>query len=1166
MKKILLSLVAAFFATFAMAQDYPVVTSVEELATYADSTMVEFQNIQVVVQEVDMGYYVQTNYCLSDGTTQIGGNVYPVPDCFTAIGFVHTVVSWDGTSYREFYVEKVESVTSFKTLAALLQYGSQESNREVILNSPGVTALEGTIIVTSVYDDYIFYYTMYNSGWYSEPIYGVMSYPGADEEFLIGDEVMADGGFKGTYTPANIEYDADWNVVSHKGGCFAIDETVDMWAINWKPVPIMYTSCDLRDIASGYLREAQLVRFPGGGKFVERDGKYYYEATYKAEQYIDGQGWVYVDMTASLETVSKYIDLSQYVGVTIEDYLGGVWDYANTGDTDRLILNTFISPITHYDNIADFTAVGEQYEEEILTEFDNPLQVTYKFDDGMFKFVLILADESGAIAVDYSETVNPDDPNYAALQAIQVGDYITGVKGYPQYYVNSCAPRIYGSTYDYETYEAVTYVPTVVSSGSAVEPSMTITVGDMINEWVDCQENSTMPKIASQVVRLLDVQVVDTTDTWGYPTTYLIQGTDTMELSNLWGEDKMNFQTYERNNIVGIADYCIINTNYIYQFMPLSQEHITDASLVPEIEDVAELPNYVGVPVILKNAEIKAVIEGWYAEYYLQDGQTMAYGLNACGKYDLLGIYEADEYGSAFTVVEVKEVHGFATIGDIAIYAEGHPEILGTEQNVYGELIVTHVEGDNVFAQYDYINSWGGQEAQGTTLAGLTTTVKAGDIITGIKGISTPCDYYMDDSYNYVVNKGASFAVSADADVTVVSSDNKIPYSATMGVAQVFGSAPTFQATAITLKATSAVVEEGGRYYVKEEGYTYDEEWNAIPVTYSIELISSTVDLATLVGTTPEELFCGVLDYKNTTAEEVKVYVKELKSINTEYQTIREILEAGPNGDYELTVSLANPAVITYIYVTEWSGAITVQDETGAILLALVDGQGTENLKVGDAITGIKGSATWTNGGTAYLGAYDSEDYANYTFTVVSSDNQVEAKEVTIPQLKEEERAILQDNIVPMDYVSYLVLLRNVTYTMAEDEYGEMWPCLKNGEDVLFVTKDFAEKFGVVDGQTFDVTGVVDFRRMNLNNLYTILPRSTADIHTAGVEGVEVNNGRIYLDAAYQVVAEGAVEVAIYDVNGRLVAADNAAGLAKGVYVVRATYADGSVKTAKVVR
>ncbi len=1170
MKKFLLTLVTAFIATFAFAQEYPVVTSLEELTSYEDGTTVEFQNIEVVVVEEDMGYYVNTKHCLSDGETQIGGNVYPIPACFTAIGYLHTAENWDGTTYREFYVESVKSVSRFGTLAELINYASQESNYEIMLNSPEVTAVSGSAIVSHVYGDYVFYSTEYSTGYYTQLVPAVMSYPGANEEFLVGDNLVAYGGFKGFYTPTYVEYDEDWNQVSHKGGCFAIDETVNVYADNWQAIPISYTSASFQDIQSGYLREAQAIRFPAGGTLVEKEGVYYYEATYTVEQYVDGQGWVDVEMTASVEVASEYVNLSEYAGQVITEFLAGVWDYANTTDHDRFLLTEFISSVATYDNIRDFLAVGEQYEEEIITSFNNPLLVTYVLNDGNYKFIVIASDASGSISIDYSDAITYDaegapTADYAALSNIKAGDMISGVKGFPQFYASSCAPRIYGAVTDWSTNTVNVYIPTIESSDNEVKASMIVTVEDMLNEWKDCQENNNIPKIANNVVQLLDVQVIDTTDTWDYPVTYLIQGTDTMELSNLWDEDKMNFQTYERNNIVGIADFCCINSNYIYQFQPLSQEHITDASIVPVVEDVAELPNYVGVPVILKNAEIKAIIEGWYADYYLQDGETFAYGLNACGKYDLLGLYESSEYGNAFTVLEVKAVHGFASIGDIATYSELVPEAAGAEYDVYGEMIVTHVEGENAFVQYDFINSWGGKEAQGSMIIGLNNA-KQGDIIKDIKGVASPCDYYQDANYNYVVDRGAYFTMSEGVEVTVVSSDNAIPYGQAQDVTRIYGSAPTYQATAVSVKASSDLLEDGGRYYLQEESFTYDEEWNEIPVTYTIELVSNTVDLSALVGTTPEDLFVGVLDFKNSNAEDVKIYVHAMKSTNTEYQTIREILEAGPNGDYSLTVSLANPAVITYISYSQYDGTVIVQDETAGIMLSMTSGEGLEDLKVGDAITGVKGCATWSDGYTPYLGAYDQEDWSNFTFTVVSSENNVAAKEVTVAQLNEEERAAVEEYATPVTYVSNLVLLSNVIYTTAVDPYGEEWPCLKQGEDVLFVVKDFAEKYGVVEGQEFDVVGVVDYRRLNYSNLYTIHPRSSADIHTAGVEGVELNNGRIYLDAAYQVVAEGAVEVAIYDVDGRLVGTDNAAGLAKGVYVVRATYADGAVKAAKVVR
>ena len=137
---------------------------------------------------------------------------------------------------------------------------------------------------------------------------------------------------------------------------------------------------------------------------------------------------------------------------------------------------------------------------------------------------------------------------------------------------------------------------------------------------------------------------------------------------------------------------------------------------------------------------------------------------------------------------------------------------------------------------------------------------------------------------------------------------------------------------------------------------------------------------------------------------------------------------------------------------------------------------------------------------------------------------------------------------------------------MGVDSYGEEWPVISQGEDCLLVTKDFAEKFGVELGQQFDLIGVVDNCRINLNYIYTIQPRTIADVAPTGIEGVEADNNTIYLNADYQVVAPGAVAVALYDVNGRQVGTTDAAGLAEGVYVVRATYADGAVVAAKVVR
>lgn len=1170
MRKFLLTLATAFVAAFAIAQDYTqVVSSIEELKALPDETIVLFENIDVVVVEQDMGYYVQKINCLSDGTTQINGETpFPMPLTFTAVGYLHTAEDYDGTTYREFYVMETKSVSKFATLGELVNFASSASNTTYVENSPLITAKNGNAVITHVYGDYVFYYTIVNTGYYNQTVYSVFKVAGAsgNPECWLGAELMPNNGWFGKVTPSVAEYDEDWNLVSYKGGNFELSANCIFWSINWTPEPIAYSSCSLSDVDDGYMREAMAVRFPAGGTFVERDGKYFYEATYTTEVYnYDTYEWEFVEKTASIETASNYVDLSQYVGQPIEDFLGGVWDMANTGDSQRLLLTEFISPVARYENISDFLSVGEQQEEEIVTEFNNPLTVTYKFDDGNYKFVLIVEDESGAVAIDYSEAVTFDEEgapsaDYAALKAIEVGDAITGVKGYPQYYNSSRSPVVNGAVYNYSDEALVAYIPTVASKGAEVKPAMTVTVGDMLNEWKDCQENGSTPKIANNVVRLLGVQVLDTLDQWGYDVKYLIQGTDTMELSNLWDEDKMNFQCYDVNNMVGIADYCCINTNYIYQFMPLSQEYITDGSIVPEVSTLDELKANEGLPVVVKNVTTKMVSSGYYADYYIFD-EVMLAGFTVEGTFDLYGIYEE----GAFAVYEVRNVYGFNTIGDLHAYTELFPEAAGQVYSIDGPVVVTQVDGDNVFVQYQG-SQYGRPVMRGEYIKGLNIDANRGDKIQGLRGVATPCDWYMDASYNTFVNKGSNFEMADDAVVSLLGTGNEIEYGASAEFANMIYSLPDLTASAIKIKPVGDILEDGGRYYYRETAYSWDyEKQEQIEVHYTLELVSNDVDLSEYVGAELQDNIIGVLDYKNS-SDDVKLYVHGFASNNIECQNIAEVLAVGPFSDYSMTASIANPVVVTYVYKADWAAGLAVQDETGAIFVSFNDPATVEGIQVGDMVTGIKGGASWGGGTAPALYGYDNGTYLDYPVTVVSQGHSVEPKVVTLAEINADAAKYANYEETTNDYANYLVKVQEVTYTMGVDAYGEEWPCLTQGDDVLFVVKNFAELFAVEEGQTFDMVGVVDYRRMNLSNLFTIQPRSAADFAAAAVEGVEVANGGIYLDAAYQVVAPGAVAVVIYDVNGRQVGTTDAAGLAEGVYVVRATYADGAVVAAKVVR
>ena len=172
MRKFLLTLFAAVVATLSMAQDYPEVTSVEELNAHPDGTTVLFRDLRTIVVEEDFGYYVSETTCLEDGVTEITGNVYPIPTCFTAVGRLVKGTDYEGNEYREFEVEKVEYVSEFETLGDLMNYAANESNREIMLNSKIVKALTGTATITHVSGNNVFFYTTVQGYYGSSNIYG----------------------------------------------------------------------------------------------------------------------------------------------------------------------------------------------------------------------------------------------------------------------------------------------------------------------------------------------------------------------------------------------------------------------------------------------------------------------------------------------------------------------------------------------------------------------------------------------------------------------------------------------------------------------------------------------------------------------------------------------------------------------------------------------------------------------------------------------------------------------------------------------------------------------------------------------------------------------------------------------------------------------------------
>jgi hypothetical protein len=324
----------------------------------------------------------------------------------------------------------------------------------------------------------------------------------------------------------------------------------------------------------------------------------------------------------------------------------------------------------------------------------------------------------------------------------------------------------------------------------------------------------------------------------------------------------------------------------------------------------------------------------------------------------------------------------------------------------------------------------------------------------------------------------------------------------------------------------------------------------------------------------------GVYNARNTTPDARVFYVTGFSSKVIECENIAAYYALGEVRDTNLMIRFKNPMTVTYVHVGEYSYYVFVQDETGGLRIDKSDEQAVASYKVGDQISGVEGTPYYSWLGMSYIEGFDNTSWptVDYPYEVVGTADVV-AKEATIPELVAEGENATKNGIQATTFVNNLVEIKNVSLQFCEaaDSWGEVmeYPCFVDaeGNKLLLPRGDYGGFLtrGLTTYEQMNVVGIADLAGINSQQLYTIYPRSQEDIKdVTAVKGVEVEGG-IYLNAANQVVANGAAAIVVYDLNGRTVAAANAAtlnanGLAQGVYVVRATYADGAVATAKIVR
>ncbi|MBO5728383.1 MAG: T9SS type A sorting domain-containing protein [Paludibacteraceae bacterium] len=269
---------------------------------------------------------------------------------------------------------------------------------------------------------------------------------------------------------------------------------------------------------------------------------------------------------------------------------------------------------------------------------------------------------------------------------------------------------------------------------------------------------------------------------------------------------------------------------------------------------------------------------------------------------------------------------------------------------------------------------------------------------------------------------------------------------------------------------------------------------------------------------------------------------------------------------------LASGTEFTYVgnattTFTDYENGILIQDYTGGILLknAKLGDNGDAKVKTGMMISNIKGTYQPTNGDV--MASIEITDADIEKIKIQSDDCGFTCRSTDI-------------NVVKHFYDKYLVgeslMLRGADIRESNGSYVIVFAYNDGVNDVEVKVPAVAK--GTID---FSKKLVVGYAR-KFNGVLTFVMVSDEEPEYTEPElpntpdpGVDVENvyaqHAIYISAEGQLFAPEALTVSLYDVNGRLVVANessvlNLTSCNRGVYLVRSTYADGSVQITKVVR
>ena len=503
------------------------------------------------------------------------------------------------------------------------------------------------------------------------------------------------------------------------------------------------------------------------------------------------------------------------------------------------------------------------------------------------------------------------------------------------------------------------------------------------------------------------------------------------------------------------------------------EEVQTDTATVTTMADViTALGTKSKVVVLFKNLKpiTKASSTGYYDDY-MPDGTTKLNmgGYTIPADFDCYGTYVADD--NKFTVDTIVGLHAFANLYLLKNYYETNKSDANVlaPLNITDPVVVTGVDGNNVFVQYAYARAGSSMYNEHFVIEG-NHTLKVGDQIASFTAQYKKSTSLTLDEENTVLVRNAYFAVPATS-LGAITADNAIKYASLSSINNIASKA----ANAVQLPAGGIIVKENSKYF-----YTIG--------TDSLEIRPATgVEIESFVGKELNLSIRGIVDYCNTADYANAFIANSIKEINTNYETISQWLRATVEGDG--TGSLKNPVVVTHSEYKNYKQYIFIGDETGG--LCLISNDKIDSIKTGHVLTGIAGKLDFSDTKKTPQLSVPSN------IQVVDSNKTIAPVEVTIAELLEEENNAINNGRAAIKYANRLVKIKNVVKgTKWIGNNARVYPLIQGEDTLAYATNTlnaYHSKFSTTTPMW--LTGIVDFRCINSSNLYSIYPRSIDDLN-----------------------------------------------------------------------